>query len=308
MSTDDPWPGLELRHLVALRAVAAHESFRAAAVALGFTQGALSQQIATLERRIGKRLIDRHPGARRVQPTADGQLLLQHADAILDRVVAARSALGGEPGEQVIRVGALDSVIRVLFAGAVARLLLLETPVSLEVSDDRTSDRLLERVAAKEIDLAVIDDDPPSDLFASEPLLIDPYVALVAWDSELAAEDLLPLERLVQLPLYTYSRECSVTTARLEEVATSLGFTLSIVLRSCEPDFLRRLVEDAGGCALLPQLAVTKSSASVCVPIDQRLPPRLIRVVWRRGSRLTAVAELFVGGLRDSFAVGDQRG
>jgi DNA-binding transcriptional LysR family regulator len=300
MSGDDPWPGLELRHLVALRAVATHESFRGAAAALGFTQGAVSQQIATLERRIGKRLIERHPGARRVRPTAEGSLLLQHADAIFDRVVAARSAFGGEPEQRVIRVGALDSVIRVLFGGALARVLMAKTPISLDVSDDRTSDRLLERLAAKEIDLAVVDDDPSPDVFVSDALLIDPYVALVARDSELAAEQMLPLERLVQLPLYTYSRACSVTTGRLEDVATTLGFTLPIVLRSCEPEFLRRFVEDAGGCALLPRLAVTTSSASTCVPIDPRLPPRLIRVVWRRGKRLSAVAESFVGGLRDS--------
>src|SRR2546421_62431 len=49
------WPQLELRHLLALQAVSREGSFAAAAEALGYTQSAISQQIAALERTIGQR-------------------------------------------------------------------------------------------------------------------------------------------------------------------------------------------------------------------------------------------------------------
>ena len=61
----DSWLGLELRHLVALKAIAEHGTFGRAAQSLGYTQSAISQQIATLERIVGQKLIDRPGGPRR---------------------------------------------------------------------------------------------------------------------------------------------------------------------------------------------------------------------------------------------------
>jgi molybdate transport repressor ModE-like protein len=78
-----------LRHLAALRAIACEGSFRGAATRLGFTQSAISQQIAILERRIGHRLIERSKGRRSVALTEAGDVLLQHANAILGLVERA---------------------------------------------------------------------------------------------------------------------------------------------------------------------------------------------------------------------------
>ncbi|MFL5893683.1 MAG: LysR family transcriptional regulator, partial [Thermoleophilaceae bacterium] len=60
------WPQMELRQLLALRAIAREGSFAAAAASLGYTQSAISQQIAGLERAVGHRLVERPGGRRRV--------------------------------------------------------------------------------------------------------------------------------------------------------------------------------------------------------------------------------------------------
>src|ERR671929_96326 len=85
----DRWAGLELRHLLALDAVAREGSFGRAAVSLGYTQSAVSQQIATLERLVGERLVERPGGPRPVSLTEAGTVLLRHAEGIVARHRAA---------------------------------------------------------------------------------------------------------------------------------------------------------------------------------------------------------------------------
>ena len=108
----DSWLGVELRHFLALEAVAREGSFGKAATSLGYTQSAVSQQIATLERIVGHRLIERPGGPKPVSLTEAGQLLLTHAGAIAARVAAAQADLTalaeGQAG--TLRVGVFQSV------------------------------------------------------------------------------------------------------------------------------------------------------------------------------------------------------
>ncbi len=89
----DRWHGVEIRHLAALRAVAETGSFGRAAERLGYTQSAVSQQIATLEKAVGTRLVERPGGPRPISITEAGNVLLRHADGIVARLRAAQADL-----------------------------------------------------------------------------------------------------------------------------------------------------------------------------------------------------------------------
>src|SRR5207302_2185085 len=108
----DRWLGVELRHFAALQALAAEGSFGRAAERLGYTQSAVSQQIATLERIVGEKLVERPGGPRPVSLTEAGRVLLHHAESIVARLQAAQADLAalasGEAGS--LRVGTFQSV------------------------------------------------------------------------------------------------------------------------------------------------------------------------------------------------------
>src|SRR3954464_11352641 len=108
----DLWLGVELRHLAALQAIAEESSFGRAAKRLGYTQSAISQQLATLERIVGQKLVERPGGPRPVSLTPAGTLLLRPAHPVVPQLAAARADLqawaDGRSG--TLRVGTFHSV------------------------------------------------------------------------------------------------------------------------------------------------------------------------------------------------------
>ena len=104
--------GVEIRHLAALEAVVETGSFGRAGAELGYSQSAISQQIATLERAAGLQLLERPGGRRLVTPTDAGQRLLRHARRASAAMRAAeadlRALADGEAG--TLRVGTFQSV------------------------------------------------------------------------------------------------------------------------------------------------------------------------------------------------------
>ena len=98
---------VELRELRALVAVADHGSFRAGAAALGYSQSAVSHQIAELERAAATSLFTRPGGRGRIALTPAGEAAYRHARRALAEVDALDAALvASRRGERtLVRVG-----------------------------------------------------------------------------------------------------------------------------------------------------------------------------------------------------------
>ena len=111
---------LDVRRMRVLREVAVQGSFSAAAEALSFTQSAVSQQIAALERETGTVLVQR--SARGVRLTEAGEALVRHADAVLCRLAEAEAeleAIAGLRGGR-LRMAAFESAGATLMPLAIA--------------------------------------------------------------------------------------------------------------------------------------------------------------------------------------------
>lgn len=146
-------------------AVADTESFTAAAGSLGYTQSAVSRQVAALEHEVGSPLFDRLP--RGVRLTDAGRALLPRARVVLDQVDLARRDLADLRGLAAgrVRVGAFATAGAVLLPRTVAAFRTAYPGVALSLDEGLTA-RLLTRVAADELDIAVVTappGNPPAD-------------------------------------------------------------------------------------------------------------------------------------------------
>ncbi len=296
----DGWLGLELRHLVALKAVAEEGSFGRAAKRLGYTQSAISQQIAALERIVDQKLIERPGGPKPVTFTEAGRLLLAHADGITARLQAAQAdlaALGaGDAGP--LRIGTYQSVgARIL--PTLLRSFRAEWPkveISLvESTDDRD---LLDLIERGSIDVSFVVLPLVPGPFEAVELMRDPYVLLVRSDSPLATRDKKPtLREILDLPLIGY-RTCR-TTHRVEERLKLAGREPHVVFRSDDNGTVQGLVAAGVGVALVPRLTVDESDARIrIIDLGERLPARVIGVAWHRDRQRTQPATAFVSAAR----------
>jgi DNA-binding transcriptional LysR family regulator len=297
----DNWNGVELRHLAALEAVAEEGSFGRAAERLGYTQSAISQQIATLERVVGQQLIERPGGPRPVSVTQAGEILLAHARGITARLAAAQADMAavsaGEAG--TIRVGTFQSVgARVLptllqeFSSALPHVRIQLT----EATDDAD---LLAAVERGELDLSFVMLPVGEGPFEAVELLRDPYVLVVPKDSPLVGRKEAPsLAEIASRKLIGF-RQCR-TVQRIEHQLLARGLTPEIAFRSDDNGTIQGLVAAGVGIALMPQLTVEPSDERIAVlEIGGKLPPRIIGVAWHRDRYISPAARAFVEMARD---------
>src|SRR3954463_1124635 len=112
---------LDVRRLRVLREVAEQGSFSAAADALSYTQSAVSQQVAALERETGTTLLERRAGG--VRLTDAGRALVARAGVILAQLADAErelAAIAGLRGGRV-RLASFPSAGAPIAPAAIAR-------------------------------------------------------------------------------------------------------------------------------------------------------------------------------------------
>jgi DNA-binding transcriptional LysR family regulator len=145
---------MDPRRVLTFRAVAHERSFSRAARRLALSQPSVSNQVAALEREVGVRLLERRPGGLRLTP--EGEILLEHADAIADRFGLAETQLSGAAERQRtrLRIGALPSALAGFVPEAIARVR-AEHPDTRVTFDEGTSEALAGRLASGELDLAI---------------------------------------------------------------------------------------------------------------------------------------------------------
>jgi DNA-binding transcriptional LysR family regulator len=149
--------------LIAFRSVAEHGSFTAAAHALGYTQSAVSRQVAALEAEFDTVLFDRQP--RGVRLTEAGRCLLAHAEALDGRLARARQDIAalGDLTAGHLRTGAFPTADSTLLPQAVARFQAEHPAVRLSLSEGLVRD-LIQQLHDDRLDVAIVTSSVPGML------------------------------------------------------------------------------------------------------------------------------------------------
>ncbi|GAA3355858.1 LysR family transcriptional regulator [Streptomyces antimycoticus] len=150
---------VSLTALRVFRAVAEQGTFTAAAASLGYTQSAVSRQIAAIERAAGAELLERRREG--VRLTAAGRLVMRRATVVLDEIDATARELSGLPGQAAtVRLGWLPSAGAALVPRALAALRHTDPGIQV-VGREGGTPALVRALRAGSLDLALLASAPP---------------------------------------------------------------------------------------------------------------------------------------------------
>src|SRR5262245_16060754 len=299
---------LDVKQLRVLREVAEHGSFSAAADALNYTQPAVSQQIAALERQAGTTLVDRT--SRGVHLTEAGRTLVSHAEAILTRLAAAEAeleAMAGVRGGRV-RLASFPTAGASVVPPAVAAFNGRHPEVELSLVEAEPEESV-QMMKAGELEVALVfeykDLEQPEferlyEGVELRQLLLDPMYVAIARDHKLARKGRL---RLAELAGDTWiQNDCSGACGRMHLAAcAAAGFEPRIAFESDDYNVVQGLVAAGVGVSLLPALALTNVRDDIVVrSLGRGAPARKIAAATIAGRYRSPATEAMLGILEEA--------
>ena len=290
---------IDPRRLLTFREVARLRSFSRAGEVLALTQPAVSQQVSSLERQLGLRLLDRGAGGSgQPTPTEAGALLLAHADAVHERLAQAGAQIGELVATErgTLRVGAFPSALASVIPAAIARLREQLPEVQVEATEG-SGDELGAAVAAGTLHAAMCFQDA-----AAEPrrpagterheLGGESMLAILPPGHALAGRRRVRLGELAGETWTAPSRDHLIYRACVEA-----GFEPRINFVTRDVLAARGLVRSGLAVTLVPELVAELYEDVATVPLEGPQPRRsLYALTPAAGAREPALA--FVANLR----------
>jgi DNA-binding transcriptional LysR family regulator len=279
---------LDLRRLRLLRELNARGTIAAVADALQFTPSAVSQQLALLERETGVRLLER--AGRGVRLTDPALVLVEHADALLERAAQAEADLAAAAGTVAGRgrIAGFQSVMLRLAVPAMERLARDAPRLRCELVEAEP-EQSLPALALGDVDLVLADEWqhqprrlPPT--VQRHDLLSDPvYVVLPArHPSARRHRDAVPLAELAGEAWATGHAEMGWEEMTQRTCRELGGFDPDIRHRANDANVSLALVASGLAVTLLPDLPLRERGAGVALrPIAEAPVTRAIFAVTR---------------------------
>ncbi len=251
---------IDIRRLNVLKAVVETGSVAAAAELLSYTPSAVSQQMSTLERETGVRLLERV--GRGVRPTDVALLLCEHTGRVLAAVQDAEDALAawraGRTGR--LRLAAFPTAGSALVPGALAAFRSRHPDVALDFvvaePDEATG-----HLRAGSVDVAVVvlpkpPGEPVDDGLVHHHLLADPFRVVLPRAHRLAAKRQLDIAMAAGEPWIGVSSCPDLCSLVVELACARAGFRPRYALEADEYPTALGFIAAGLGVALVPTMAL----------------------------------------------------
>ena len=277
-----------MRSVVSVRVLVAldgAESFSAAAAALGITQSAVSQHVATLERHVGLELVTR--GSRPVELTRAGRVLAEHGAAVADRLTEAQRDLDALAGRhhRHLRVGGFPTALATVVPRAIRQVAAAVPDARIDIVDDHLQG-LLPRLLERRLDVCLVFDDPSAPTLPGADrgielttLFTDSYRLLVPGGHRLAKRAAAP--RLTELAdeRWVGGTPSSTWFSTTRTACRAVGFEPNVALTSDDYLAVQSFVAAGLGIAVVPGLVAARRIPGVVArELSGGAPARVVGV------------------------------
>src|SRR5918992_450679 len=274
-------------------------SISAAAAVLGYTQSAVSQQLAALEREVGTPLVDR--SQRPLHATRAGEVLRPHVERVLTAVSDAEAAVDDiRGGTRRLRLAAFTSALASFVPAAVRDLRRAHPQIVAQVLQLETREAI-ERLAGGDADLAIVHHMPGVAVpdtagLQRRRLLIDDLYLVLPDGHRLARRDAVSVADLEQEPLILPRRDTPAGRFRavVEHLCAQAGFAPRIAYELDDLPAAQAFV--AAGIAVVPMhgliLATLPPGATACALADRPAGSRTIEALAPAAARTPVVDDL----------------
>jgi DNA-binding transcriptional LysR family regulator len=247
---------MEIRQLITFQKVADLGNFSKAAETLGYSQSAVTVQIAQLEKEFNVRLFDRF--GKKVAITPAGKQLLKRADNILNQIENLRSDLGGESShEHYLHIGALNSLCSFPVSHVMEAFLKKHPDYHVKITRDSPSN-LITMMEKNEVDIIYILDALRADVHWKRVLeKKEPIVFVCNVDSPLCKKENLALEEIIHEPFYLTEKEDNYRHA-LDQYLAMEGFSINPLMEVGDTEVIVHMIQANQGVSFLPYFAVQK--------------------------------------------------
>jgi DNA-binding transcriptional LysR family regulator len=251
-------------------------SISGAASVLGYTQSAVSQQLAALEREVGKSLVDR--SQRPLRATHAGELLRPRVEGVLAALGGAEAALEDlRAGVGRLRVAAFTSALSSFVPAAVRDLRRAHTDLVVQVHQLETQEAIA-RLRGGDADLAMVHHMPGVAVpetagLERRHLLVDHLYVLVPAGHPLARREAVSVNDLEAEPLILPRRDTPAGRFRsvVEQLCAQAGFAPRVAYELDDLPAAQAFV--AAGIAVVPMHGLTLASVApgaTAVPLAER--------------------------------------